>query len=68
MKPVKPSVPKVLITTDKPKIPATIVKTAEGIATKQEQVHLVQEKVNGINGDIMVILTSHSPIDILMVF
>lgn len=68
MKPVKPSVPKVLITTDKPRVPATIVKTAEGIATKQEQVHLVREKVNRIIGDMMVILTSHSPFDILMVF
>lgn len=48
MKPVKPSVPKVVITTGKPKVPDAIVKTTEGIATKQEQVHLVQEKVNGI--------------------
>lgn len=46
VKPVKPSVPKVVITTDKPKVPTTVVKTTEGMAAKQEQVHLIQEKVN----------------------
>ena len=48
VKPVKPSVPKVVITTDKAKVPTTVVKATEGIATKQEQqAYLIQEKVNG---------------------
>ena len=43
---MKPSVPKVVITTDKPKAPVIISKSKEGIATKQEQVSITHEKVN----------------------
>ena len=43
---MKPSVPKVVITTDKPKPPVIISKSKEGIATKQEQVSITHEKVN----------------------
>ncbi|XP_039185113.1 titin-like isoform X4 [Crotalus tigris] len=47
VKPVKSSVPKVVITADKPKVPAPVVKTTERIATKQEaQAHFIQEKVS----------------------
>lgn len=54
VKPVKPSVPKVVITTDKPKVPTTVVKTTERMATKQEQqAHLIQEKVNRTVGNVM---------------
>ncbi|KAJ7345581.1 hypothetical protein JRQ81_001531 [Phrynocephalus forsythii] len=46
VKPVKPSAPKVVITTDKSKVPTPVVKTTERIATKQEQqAHLIQEKI-----------------------
>ena len=43
---MKPSVPKVVITTDKPKAPVIISKSKEEIATKQEQVSITHEKVN----------------------
>ncbi|XP_077175698.1 titin isoform X6 [Paroedura picta] len=43
VKPVKPSVPKVVITTGK--VSDALVKTTEGIATRQEQVHLAQEQI-----------------------
>ncbi|XP_039185110.1 titin-like isoform X2 [Crotalus tigris] len=47
VKPVKSSVPKVVITADKPKVPAPVVKTTERIATKQEaQAHFIQEKID----------------------
>lgn len=42
---MKPSVPKVVITTDKPKPPVIISKSKEGITTKQEQVSITHEKV-----------------------
>lgn len=62
MKTVKPSVPKVVITTDKPKgpAPAPIVRTTEAIATKQDQIRLVQEKVNRTVANVIIILLSHS--------
>lgn len=43
---MKPSVPKVVITTDKPKAPVIISKSKERVATKQEQVSITREKVN----------------------
>lgn len=43
---MKPSVPKVVITTDKPKPPVIIMKSKEGISTKQEQVRITHQKVN----------------------
>lgn len=43
---MKPSVPKVVITTDKPKAPVIITKSKEGISTKQEQVRITHRKVN----------------------
>lgn len=42
---MKPSVPKVVITTGKPKPPVIISKSKEGITTKQEQVSITHEKV-----------------------
>lgn len=55
---MKPSVPKVVITTDKPKPPVTISKSKEGIATKQEQVSITHEKVNSNIITIFGILSS----------
>lgn len=43
---MKPSVPKVVITTDKPKAPVIISKSKERVTTKQEQVSITREKVN----------------------
>lgn len=43
---MKPSVPKVVITTDKPKAPVIISKSKERVATKQEQVSITRGKVN----------------------
>lgn len=43
---MKPSVPKVVITTDKPKPPVIVSKSKERVATKQEQVSITHEKVN----------------------
>lgn len=42
---MKPSVPKVVITTDKPKAPV-ISKSKEKVTTKQEHVSITREKVN----------------------
>lgn len=68
MKPVKPSVPKVVITADKPKVPAPVVKTTERVAIKQEaQAHFIQEKVNRTIVNVMVILISHSHTDMLII-
>lgn len=55
---MKPSVPKVVITTDKPKPPVIISKSKEGIATKQEQVSITHEKVNSTITTIFVFLPS----------
>lgn len=55
---MKPSVPKVVITTDKPKTPAIISKSKEGIATKQEQVSITHEKVNSTIKTLFVLLSS----------
>lgn len=46
---MKPSVPKVVISTDKPKAPVIISKSKERVATKQEQVSITREKVNCYN-------------------
>lgn len=43
---MKPSVPKVVISTDKPKAPVIISKSKERVATKQEQVSITRGKVN----------------------
>lgn len=51
---MKPSVPKVVITTDKPKPPVIVSKSKEGIATKQEQVSITHEKVNSTIASILV--------------
>lgn len=51
---MKPSVPKVVITTDKPKPPLVVSKSKEGIATQQEQVSITHEKVNSTIASILV--------------
>lgn len=55
---MKPSVPKVVITTDKPKPPIIISKSKEGIATEQEQVSITHEKVNSTIRTIFVFLSA----------
>lgn len=55
---MKPSVPKVVITTDKPKAPVLISKSKEGIATKKEHVSISHEKVNGTVMAMFVLLSS----------
>lgn len=55
---MKPSVPKVVITTDKPKAPVLISKSKEGIATKQERVSISHEKVIGTVLAMFVLLSS----------
>lgn len=55
---MKPSVPKVVITTDKPKPRVIISKSKEGIATKQEQMSIAHEKVNSTITTIFIFLSS----------
>lgn len=55
----KLSRPKVIITTAKPTEPATLPRTREGFATKQEQIHLFREEMKTDAVEVKSIVSSH---------
>lgn len=61
----KISVPKVVVTTAKSTEPATLPRTREGFAIKQEQVHLFHEEMKTDAVEVKSIASSHFIISIL---
>lgn len=55
----KISIPKVIVTTAKPTIPAKLPRTSEGFAIKQEQIHLFREEMKTDAVEVKSTASSH---------
>lgn len=53
------SIPKVIVTTAKPTEPATLPRTREGFAIKQEQTHLIREEMKTHAVEVKSIVLCH---------
>ena len=55
----KLSIPQIRVTTAKPTEPATLPRTREGFAIKQEQIHLFHEEMKTDTVEVKSIVSSH---------
>lgn len=55
----KMPIPKVIVTTAKPTEPATLPRTREGFAIKQQQIHLIREELKTDAVEVKTIVSSH---------